>query len=183
MHITERKAILEDPTWWITTCIHICIPTTHHTNGKNHQKTHKTYQGSCSKIFPSQSWIWYTINWIFTDLLWTLLYKIWKIALEIPNELKMSIGVSGVHLLIRHKAPVPLWRIVVRINENDIACEWRRFFSLRIWGSCRVYLYAKPERFDSIINCESMRIRHKLNTNWHDAVRCNKMQHDGDTMQ
>ena len=31
--------------------------------------------------------------------------------------------------------------------------------------------------------CESMRIRHELNTNWYDAVRCNKMQHDGDTMQ
>ena len=28
-----------------------------------------------------------------------------------------------------------------------------------------------------------MRIRHELNTNWYDAVRCNKMQHDGDTMQ
>ena len=26
------------------------------------------------------------------------------------------------------KAPVPLSRIVVRINANDIACEWRRFF-------------------------------------------------------
>ena len=28
-----------------------------------------------------------------------------------------------------------------------------------------------------------LRIRHELNTNWHDAVRCNKTQHDGDTMQ
>ena len=28
-----------------------------------------------------------------------------------------------------------------------------------------------------------LRIRHELNTKWYDAVRCNKMQHDGDTMQ
>ena len=28
-----------------------------------------------------------------------------------------------------------------------------------------------------------LRIRHQLNTNWYDAVRCNKMQHDGDTLQ
>ena len=56
-------------------------------------------------------------------------------------------------------------------------------FSLKIWGSYRVYLYAEPERFDTMIICESMRIRHELNTNWYDAVRCNKMQHDGDTMQ
>ena len=28
-----------------------------------------------------------------------------------------------------------------------------------------------------------LRIRHELSTNWYDAVRCNKMQHDGDTMQ
>ena len=50
-------------------------------------------------------------------------------------------------------------------------------------GSYRVYLYAEPERFDTMIISESMRIRHELNTNWYDAVRCNKMQHDGDTMQ
>ena len=56
-------------------------------------------------------------------------------------------------------------------------------FSLKIWGSYRVYLYAEPERFDTMIICESMRIRHELNANWYDAVRCNKMQHDGDTMQ
>ena len=47
----------------------------------------------------------------------------------------------------------------------------------------RVYLYAEPQRFDTMIICESMRIRHELNTNCYDAVRCNKMQHDGDTMQ
>ena len=56
-------------------------------------------------------------------------------------------------------------------------------FSLKIWGSYRVYLCAEPERFDTMIICESMRIRHELNTNWYDAVRCNKMQYDGDTMQ
>ena len=56
-------------------------------------------------------------------------------------------------------------------------------FSLKILGSYRVYLYAKPERFDTMIICESMRIRHELNTNWYDTVRCDKMQHDGDTMQ
>ena len=56
-------------------------------------------------------------------------------------------------------------------------------FSLKIWGSYRVYLYVEPERFDTMIVCESMRIRHELNANWYDAVRCNKMQHDGDTMQ
>ena len=56
-------------------------------------------------------------------------------------------------------------------------------FSLKIWGSYRVCLYAEPERFDTMLICESMRIRHELNTNWYDAVRCNKMQHDGDTMQ
>ena len=63
---------------------------------------------------------------------------------------------------------------------NDIACEWRRFFSLKMWGSYGVYLYAEPERF--LIRwlfanqCES-------DTNWYDAVRCNEIQHDGDTMQ
>ena len=56
-------------------------------------------------------------------------------------------------------------------------------FSLKIWGSYRVYLYAEPERFDAMIIWESMRIRRELNTNWYDAVRCNNMQHDGDTMQ
>ena len=81
------------------------------------------------------------------------------------------------------KAPVPLSRIGVRINANDIACEWRWFFPWKKWGSYRVYLYAEPERFDTMIICESMRIRHEINTNWYDAVRCNKMQHDGDTMQ
>ena len=34
-----------------------------------------------------------------------------------------------------------------------------------------------------MIICESMPIRHELNTNWYDAVRCNKMQHDGNAMQ
>ena len=57
------------------------------------------------------------------------------------------------------------------------------FFSLKNCGPYRVYLYAEPERFDTMIICESMRIRHELNTNWYDAVRCNKMQYDGDTMQ
>ena len=46
-------------------------------------------------------------------------------------------------------------------------------FSLKIWGSHRVYLYAELERFDTMIIYESMRIRHELNTNWYDAVRCN----------
>ena len=46
-----------------------------------------------------------------------------------------------------------------------------------------LYLYAEPEWFDTMIICESMRIRHELNTNWYNAVRCYKMQHDGDTMQ
>ena len=48
-------------------------------------------------------------------------------------------------------------------------------FSLKIWGSYRVYLYAEPERFDTMIICESMQIRHESNTNWYDAVTCNKM--------
>ena len=56
-------------------------------------------------------------------------------------------------------------------------------FSLKIGGSYRVYLYAEPERFDTMIICESMRIRHKLNIDWYDAVRCNKMLPNGDTMQ
>ena len=56
-------------------------------------------------------------------------------------------------------------------------------FSLKICGSYRVYLYAEPERFDTMIIWESMRIRNELNTNWYDAVGCNMMQHDGDTMQ
>ena len=33
------------------------------------------------------------------------------------------------------------------------------------------------------INANQTRITHELHTNWYDAVRCNKMQHDGDTMQ
>ena len=56
-------------------------------------------------------------------------------------------------------------------------------FSLKIWGSHWVYLCAETERFNMIIICESIRIRHKLNTHWYYALRCNKMQHDGDTMQ
>ena len=28
-------------------------------------------------------------------------------------------------------------------------------FSLKNWGSYRVYLYAEPERFDTMIICES----------------------------
>ena len=48
-------------------------------------------------------------------------------------------------------------------------------FSIKIWGSYRVYHYAELERFDTMIICESMRIRHELNTNWYDAVRCNTM--------
>ena len=44
-------------------------------------------------------------------------------------------------------------------------------FFLKIWGLYRVYLYAEPERFDTMIIWESMRIRHKLNKNWYDAVR------------
>ena len=83
----------------------------------------------------------------------------------------------------QYKAPVTLSRIVVQININDIACDWRLFFSLKIWGLYRVYLYVEPERFDTMIICKSMGIRHELNTNWYDAVRCNKMQHDGDMMQ
>ena len=73
-------------------------------------------------------------------------------------------------------------------NSCTNQCEWHRLrmeaiFSLRIWGSYRVYLCTEPERFETMIICESMRIRHELNTNWYDAVRCNEMQHDGDTMQ
>ena len=73
-------------------------------------------------------------------------------------------------------------------NSCTNQCEWHRFrmkaiFSLKIWGSYRFYLYAEPERFDTMIICESMRIRHELNRNWYDAVRCNKMQHDGNMMQ
>ena len=67
-------------------------------------------------------------------------------------------------------------------------CEWHSLrmeaiLSLKIWGSYRVYLYAGPEWFDTMIICKTIWIRHELNTNWYDAVRCNKMQHDGDTMQ
>ena len=73
-------------------------------------------------------------------------------------------------------------------NSYTNQCEWHRLrmeatFSLKICGSYRVYLYAEPKRFDTMIICKSMRIRHKWNTNWYDAVRCNKMQHDGGTMQ
>ena len=56
-------------------------------------------------------------------------------------------------------------------------------YSLKIWGSYWIYLYTESERCDAMMICESMRIRHELNTNWYDAVRCNKMQYDGDTMQ
>ena len=73
-------------------------------------------------------------------------------------------------------------------NSCTNQCEWHGLrmeviFSLKIWGSHQVYLCAEPERFDTMIICESMRIRHELNTNWFDAVRCKKMQHGGDTMQ
>ena len=73
-------------------------------------------------------------------------------------------------------------------NSCTNQCEWHRLrmeaiFSLKIWGSYRVYLYAEPEWFDTMIICESMWIRREWNTNWYDAVRCNNMQHDGDMMQ
>ena len=72
-------------------------------------------------------------------------------------------------------------------NSCTNQCEWHRLrleaiFPLKIWDLYQIYLYAEPERFDTIV-CKSMRIRHKLNMNWYDAVRCNKMKHDGDTMQ
>ena len=68
-------------------------------------------------------------------------------------------------------------------NSCTNQCEWDRLrmeaiFSLKIWGSYQVYLYAEPERFGTMIKCESMRIWHELNTNWYDAVRCNKMQYE-----
>ena len=77
------------------------------------------------------------------------------------------------------KAPVPLSRIVVRINANDIACEWRRSFPSKF--GVRTGSTSMPNQSDLIRwlfanQCES-------DTNWYDAVRCNKMQHDGDTMQ
>ena len=53
-------------------------------------------------------------------------------------------------------------------------------FSFKIWGSYRIYLYAELKRLDTMIICKSMRIRHWIK---HELVRCNKMQHDGDTMQ
>ena len=56
-------------------------------------------------------------------------------------------------------------------------------FCIKMWGSSWFYLFAEPERCDTMIICESMRIKHELNTNWYDAVRCNKMQYHGDTMQ
>ena len=73
-------------------------------------------------------------------------------------------------------------------NSCTNQCEWHRLrmeaiFSLKIWGSYRVFLYAEPERFDTMIICESMRIRHESNTNWYDAERCNTIHHDGDTVQ
>ena len=51
-----------------------------------------------------------------------------------------------------------------------------------IFGSYLIYLYAELERLDTMIICESMQSRHELNKNRYDAARCNKMQHDGDTM-
>ena len=48
-------------------------------------------------------------------------------------------------------------------NSCANQCGWHRLrmeaiFSLKIWGSYRVYPYAEPERFDTMIICESMRI-------------------------
>ena len=59
-------------------------------------------------------------------------------------------------------------------NSCTNQCEWHRLrmeaiFSLKIWDSYRVYLYAEPEWFDAMIICESMRIRHEL-------IRCSEMQ-------
>ena len=59
--------------------------------------------------------------------------------------------------------------------------EWHRLrmeaiFSLKNWGSYRVYLYAEPERFDTMIICESMRIRHEFTK--HELIRCSEMQQD-----
>ena len=74
------------------------------------------------------------------------------------------------------------------VNSCTNQCEWYRLqmeaiFRLKIWGSYGFYLYAEPERCDRIIVCESIRIKHELNTNRYDVVRCNKMLHSGDTMQ
>ena len=68
-------------------------------------------------------------------------------------------------------------------NSCTNQCEWHRLQMEAIFGSYLIYLYVELERFDTMIICESMRSRHELNTNWYDAARCNKMQHDGDTMQ
>ena len=101
-----------------------------------------------------------------------------------PRGEKGSVHYSDVTMseMVFQKAPVPLWRIVVRINANDIACGWRRFF-LKNWGFVPGLSLCRTRTIDNMIIYESMRIRHELNTNWCDAVRCNKMQHDGDTMQ
>ena len=93
--------------------------------------------------------------------------------------------------VILYRSNINRWCLSPRptvANSCTNQCEWHRLrmeaiFSLKILGSYLVYLYAEPQRFDTMIICESMRIRHELNTNCYDAVRCNKMQHDGDTMQ
>ena len=112
-------------------------------------------------------------------------YKRWKIGNVVLEAGRVAWGKAPtlrMQALILIKPP----STVAKSCTNQ--CEWHRLrmeaiFSLKIGGSYRVYLCAEPGRFDTMIICKSMRIRHELYQNWYDAVRCDKMQHDGDTMQ
>ena len=54
---------------------------------------------------------------------------------------------------------VPLWRIVVRINTNYIACKWSAIFVIKIWVSYLFYLTTELERCDKIIIFGLIRIK------------------------
>ena len=70
-------------------------------------------------------------------------------------------------------------------NSCTNQCEWHRLrmeaiFFLKNLG----FVPGLPLcRTRTIWYDDYLQIRHELNKNWYDAVRCNKMQHDGDTMQ
>ena len=135
----------------------------------------------------SSHYLWYCVK------IYHWIRMFYSISQLIKNESCNNLEILAVLAIsVCHTMPKVCLCISLRptvANSCTNQCEWHRLrmeaiFSFeKKWVSHRVYLYAKPERFDTMIICESMRIRHELNTNWYDAVRCNKMQHDGDTKQ
>ena len=97
-------------------------------------------------------------------------------GLRVWYELVTSLSLHGCPSIT--EAPVPLSRIVVRINANDIACEWRRFFPLKF--GVRTGSTSMPDQNDLIRwlfanQYESDTNQTRIDTMQWDAIRCNTM--------